>query len=396
MRRKIIISVIMLLFILPVNCYGMDTISSDKDPVASSIYNEQANSLDTKSIEDFINELNSETSGYIPPMNFKTLVSMLRSGEVGYSFKDVFYGIFRFFLNDVLLNTKLLGQLIVLTIICGILQNLEKAFDNDNVSNLAYYACFLVLIIIVVKSFSIAVTIGRDTINRMVDFMLALLPTLLTLLASVGGFASASVFDPIIMISVQFISYTVRDFILPIIFLTAVLTIVNNLSDTFQVTKLSGLMKQVCVWTMGFMLTIFIGIITIRSTTAQTLDQVAVKTAKFAVDSFIPVVGKCLSDAVGTIASYSLVLKDAISTVGLIALVITCVFPLIKIVSMIFIYKAAAAIIEPISDKRIIDCLNGVGNSLTLIFASVICVAVMFFIMVTVIATTGKLAVIAG
>jgi len=227
----------------------------------------------------------------------------------------------------------------------------------------------------------------------MVDFMLALIPTLLALLVSVGGVTSAVVFDPIIMFTVQVISNIVRDFILPIIFLTSILSIVNNLSETFQVSRLSGLLKQVCIWTLGFILTVFIGIITIRGTTAQTLDQVTLKTAKFAVDNFIPVVGKCLSDAVSTIAGYSLILKDAVSTVGLIAFVIICTFPLIKIISMIFIYKLSSALIEPISDKKITNCLNEIGNSLILIFASVLCFGVMFFIMVTIIASTGKLAV---
>lgn len=389
MRKIFLLSIVMLFMIIPMDSYA----DEKKSNVIDSMYDEHVNLLDTQNIEKFIEQLNSETDEYLPPINLKDMVSIFKDGKVGYGFKELLFGILRYFLNDVLLNTKLLGKLIVLTLICGILQNLESAFENDSISNLAYYACYLVLIIIVVKSFSIAVGVGKDTINRMVDFMLALLPTLLALLASVGGFASASVFDPIIMISVQLVSYLIRDFILPVIFLIAVLSIVNNLSDTFQVTKLAALLRQLCIWTLGFVLTAFVGIITIRGTTAQTLDQVAVKTAKFAVDNFIPVVGKCLSDAVATIASYSLILKDAISTVGLITLVVTCIFPLIKIVSMIFIYKAAGALIEPISDKRIINCLNDVGNSLTLVFASVVCVAVMFFIMVTIMASTGKAAV---
>jgi stage III sporulation protein AE len=360
---------------------------------ADDIYKKQTQTVDTSDIQKFIDELNGDTSDYIPSIDFNGLVGILKSGKVNYSIKDLINGILKYLLNDVLLNTKLLAKLVVLAIICAILQNMEKAFDNDNVSNLAYYACFLILIIIVVRSFSIAISIGRDTINRMVDFMLALMPTLLTLLASAGGFASASIFDPIIMATVQIISNIVRDFILPIIFLTSVLSIVNNLSDTFKVSKLASLLRQVCVWTLGFTLTIFIGIITIRGATSQTLDQVAVKTVKFAVDNFIPIVGKCLSDAVSTIAGYTLILKDAISTVGLIALVITCIFPLIKIISMILIYKLSSVLIEPVSDKRIVNCLNDVGNAMTMIFASVVCVAVMFFIMVTIIASTGKIAV---
>ena len=388
--KKFIFIFILFIFMCPVNIYAQDK----TEVVDDTTYDQQIQSLDTKNLEKFINDLNSETSGYLPEFNFKKMINAFKIGGVGYGVKDVLSGILKFFLNDILLNTKLLGQLIILAIICSILQNLEKAFKNDSISNLAYYACFLVLIIIVVKSFSLAVNIGKDTINRMVDFMMALLPTLLTLLASVGGFVSVSIFDPIIMATVQIVSNIVRDFILPLIFLTAILSIVNNLSDTFKVKKLADLLKQVCIWTLGLILTIFIGVITIRSSAGKTIDQVAAKTLKFAVDNFIPIVGKCLSDAVSTIAGYSLILKDAISTAGLIVFVLTCVFPLIKILSMIFIYKIASALIEPIADERIVDCLNDVGNSLTMIFVAVVCVAVMFFIMVSIIASTGKAAVL--
>jgi stage III sporulation protein AE len=391
MKKVFLLTVILFLLLSPVS-HAEDKQKSTGD----SVYSGQIDSLDTKGLEKFIDQLNGETSGYIPPIDFKKIVEVFKTGNISYSMKEMLLGLFRYFLNDVLLNTKLLGQIIILTIICAVLQNLENAMNSDAVSNLAYYACYLVLTILIVKSFSIAVAIGRDTINRMVDFMTAMIPTLMTLLASVGGLASVSTLDPIIMFCIGFISNTVRDFILPGIFLTAILSIINNLSDTFQVKKLAGLIKQVCVWAMGLMLTFFIGIITIRGTAAKTLDQVTAKTLKFAVDNFIPVIGKCLSDAISTIAGYSLILKDAVSTAGLIAFVVMCIFPLIKIISMIFIYRISAALIEPISDKRIVNCLSEIGNSLTLIFASVLCVAVMFFIMVTIIAATGKSAVMAG
>ncbi|KPU44919.1 stage III sporulation protein AE precursor [Oxobacter pfennigii] len=358
-----------------------------------SLYDEQSGQLDTRQIEQYINELNNETSEFLPPLDFKTFINVFKTGEMGYSMEEILMAVVRFFISDVLLNAKLLGQLVVLAIICGVMQNLEKAFNSDSVSSLAYYACYLVLIILVVKSFSLAIGIGKETIGKMVEFMIALIPTLMALLASVGGFASVTVLDPIILASVQFMGNLVQNFILPLIFIISILSIVNNLSDTFQVTKLNSLIKQICVWTLGFSLTIFVGIISIRSTAVKTLDQMTLKTAKYAVDNFIPIVGKALSDAITTIAGYSLVLKDALSTVGLLALILTCIFPLLKIISLIFIYRIAAAIIEPVSDKKIVGCINDVGNSLTLVFASVLCVAIMLFIMVTIMASSGKAAI---
>lgn len=384
MKRTLFIIFILLLFLSP-SAYAEDSKTSNVNG-----YENQADSLDTKSIQDYIDKLNSETSGYVPPVDFKNILNVFKTGKVSYNFKDMLSGLLKYFLSDVLLNTKLLGQLIILSIICALLQNMESAFSNDAVTNIAYYACYLVLIILIVKSFNAAISIAKDTLNTMSDFMNALLPTLLTLLASVGGIASSSILDPIIMFFVEFTGNAIKNFILPGIFLTAILSIINNLTSTFPLKRLAGLLKQACVWSLGIMMTAFVGIVTVRGAAAKTLDQVTAKTLKFAVDNFIPVVGKCLSDAIATVAGYSLILKDAISTAGLLAFVITCIFPLIKIISMILIYKLAGALIEPISDKRVVDCLNDVGNSMTVIFASVLCAAIMFFIMIAIIASAGK------
>lgn len=140
----------------------------------------------------------------------------------------------------------------------------------------------------------------------------------------------------------------------------------------------------------------FTAVVTIRSNTSATFDEVAVKSAKFAVDNFIPVVGKCLSDAVTTVAGYSLILKDAVSVAGLIILFLICIFPLIKIILIALIYKFVSAVMEPIVDRKVINCLSAVGSSITMIFVCVLSVAVMFFIMITIIAQTGRLIVFAG
>lgn len=389
MKKVVITVAIIFVMFWPVKASADDK----SDTSLQNVYNEQASSIDTDSIERFIDELNRETEGYIPPINFKDFINIFKSGQINFNIKEMFIGLLKYLLRDVLLNSKLMSKLIVITIICAVLQNLESAFGNDSVSNLAYYACYLLVVIIVVKSFSLAISIGKETITKMSDFMIALLPSLLTLIASVGGVTSATVFDPLIIGAIQFMSYVVRDYVIPIIFLTTILSIIDNLSNTFHISKLVSLLKQVCKWTLGFTLTVSVGVITVRGAVSQTIDQVAVKTAKFAIDNFIPVIGKCLSDAISTIASYSLILKDAISTIGLIALVIMCIFPLIKVASLILIYKVSSALIEPISDKRIVNCLNEVGNSLTMVFVSVLVVAVMFFIMVTIMASTGKMAV---
>lgn len=353
-------------------------------------------SVDISTLEDFSKRLQQNTD-YMPEISFSKIIDTYRSsGSIGITLKDFLNGIGRFLLKEVIANSRLMVELLFLSMLCAILQNVQNAFTQDNVSKIAYYACYLLMIIIIIKSFTLTVQLGKDTINYMIEFTNALLPTLIILLAAVGGFASAATMDPIVMLIIKIASDIIRDFVLPMTVLSVIVNIVDNLSDNIKITKLGSLIKQISKWILGLVMTIFIGVVTVRSSTSVTLDQVTLKAAKFAVDNFIPVVGKCLSDAVSTVAAYSLILKNALSIAGLLVMICICLFPLIKIILIAMIYKLVGAIMEPIVDKKIVNSLSMVGDSLTMVFASVLSVSVMFFIMITIIISTGRLLVMVG
>jgi stage III sporulation protein AE len=106
----------------------------------------------------------------------------------------------------------------------------------------------------------------------------------------------------------------------------------------------------------------------------------------------LPVVGGLLSDSVDAVIGASLLIKGAVGTYGLIAIVIISAVPLIKLFSLIIIYRFAAAVIEPISDKRIVNCLSDVATSLTYVFGVLASVTVMMFFTITAIIGTANIA----
>ena len=189
------------------------------------------------------------------------------------------------------------------------------------------------------------------------------------------------------------LSTFVKNIILPLIFFGAILNLINYISSKVQIYKLAGLIKQATVVLLGFVMTIFLGIMTIQGVAASSFDGVTARTAKYAVDNLIPIIGGFLSDAVDTIIGCSLLIKNAIGAFGLFFLFIIILFPLIKIVALILIYKLSSAMIEPIADGRIVDSLNDMAKSLILVFVAVLSVAIMFFIVVTIIISTGNITV---
>ncbi|BAH06170.1 hypothetical protein CKR_1119 [Clostridium kluyveri NBRC 12016] len=399
MKNSILILTIVLLICFNVQAFDTNTAETNTQSKIN-VENIQQNTVkneEDKSDQEQINQFydyitNMKTDNeLLNDIDVKTYVkNFLKSGEGGISFKKILSAVMSYGVRELKASLKLLVLLVIISIICTLLTNLQRAFSSEQLSNIAYFACYSLIIIIMSKSFYIGVDIAKSAINQMTSFMVALIPVLITLVASVGGFVEAAVMDPIIIGAITISANLFMYVIIPVISMSFVLQFVNNLSSEYKIDKLTKLLNQGALWTQGIIMTIFIGIITIRGITSKTIDQVTAKTAKFAVDNFVPIVGKSLSDAIATVAGYSVLLKNALSSLGLIVIVAMILFPIIKLIIMIILYKLTAALIEPISDGRLVNCINSAGDSLILIMSCLICVSIMFFIMISIVASAGR------
>jgi anti-anti-sigma factor len=171
---------------------------------------------------------------------------------------------------------------------------------------------------------------------------------------------------------------------------TGQVNLANQLTDTIQLERLGKLLYTLAEIIMGLMLTFFIGILTLRSIYGSVMDALTLRTGKFVTDTFFPVIGGYLSDALETAAGYVVLLKQAVGILGLLTIFGIFVFPILKIGVIALIYKVSAALVEPLGDKRISQVLEIMGNHLFLALASVAAVGLMFFILVAILVSTGN------
>ncbi|MBU3226980.1 stage III sporulation protein AE [Clostridium algidicarnis] len=394
--KKLIIMVLFIMMISFTTTKAETQIKKVDINAGGGIENVEEKNIDTMDEKDVENlyeymrniKLDHEVSN---DLNVKSYISnYIKTGKGNLNYREVLKGLLSYTFKEVISSSKFLVMVIVIALITALLKNIQDAFTNDNITNIAYFACYSILIMILSKSFLISINLAKGTIKELTDFMAALIPVLMLLLTSVGGVAQVATMDPITLIAINVIPRFYVDFIIPFILMGFVLQFINSLSEDYKITKLAKLSNQIVLWVQGIIMTIFIGIITIRGATSSTLDAVTAKTAKFAVDNFVPIVGKALSDAVATVAGYSLLLKNAVSVLGLVIIIFIIITPILKLFIMAMLYKITAAFIEPISDKRIIECVSSIGDSIILIMSCVICISVMFFIMIAIIASSGK------
>ncbi|MTI79976.1 MAG: stage III sporulation protein AE [Firmicutes bacterium] len=349
--------------------------------------------LNLESVEKVVEKLDGEIQQAVPQLDFRTMVTKLARGEVDWDTSEVFNWLIKYIFSEVVANLSLLGKLVVLSIITAVLQNLMSAFEKATVGKIAYFICYLVLVTMAVGTFTLTINIGREAVDNMVTFMQALMPLLLTLLAAMGGIASSTIFHPIILGSITVIGTVIKNVVLPLILFAAVLSVVNGVSSQFKVSRMADLFKTVSMTVLGLCSTVFLGVLAIHGVAGAVSDGVALRTAKFTTDAFLPVVGGTLSDALEAVMGSALLMKNAVGIAGVVVIALLTVLPLIKILAIAFVYRLAGAVIQPIGDSDMADCLTGLGNSLFAVFGAVATVGLLFFFAVTIVVGMGNLTV---
>lgn len=332
----------------------------------------------------------NEYGGYLPESTRGTFLEFVK-GDKSFSLRGWMNGIIAFIFQEIAMNAKLLGSLMLLTILSVFLQSLHNAFEQGAVSRVAYSIIFMVLIILALNSFRVAADYAIEAIDAMSQFILALLPLMLALIATAGGVTTSAFFHPVLVFLVNISSVIIKNAVLPLLFLSTLLSIVNTLNGQFKVSQLADLLRKTSIGILGVFITVLLGVISVQGAASAVADGVAIRTAKFVTGNFVPVVGRMFTDATDTILTASVLLKNTVGIAGAVVILIIAGFPAIKILVISIIYKLSAALLQPLGDGPVIECLNAVSRSMMYIFASLAVVSFMFFISMTIIITSGNI-----
>lgn len=358
------------------------------DNGSSFIIDEQMDILNISDLENIIENTIRENE-LLPEFNTKEFLRNLVKGNISFNSKDIVRNIWLVFFKELRLSLILLAKILIITLISSILTNLQSTFENASVAELANYISYVLIAILVISSFDQVMDLARNTVDNMVGFMQVILPILLTLLTAASGPNTKMLFHPMILMTVNFIGILIKTIILPLIYFSFIISIISNISNRMEFSKLSELGRQVITFIISGALTLFIGIITIYGLGTK-MDGLTIRTAKFAIDKFIPIVGGFLSDAVEAVVGCSAILKNGLGVIGLLILLFICILPIIKILVLLFAYKLISVVIQPIGSSNLVEFFNQVGKSLLLILVSLISTGTMFFITITIIVETGN------
>ncbi|HLS52940.1 MAG TPA: stage III sporulation protein AE [Tissierellaceae bacterium] len=345
-------------------------------------------SIDTGEIDDFVREIFKENHMDLGG-DLKELATKIVKGEKILPRENIMKSISSVFFSELKLSLSLLSKILVVTIASTILTNLQTSFERSSIAQLANYITYILIAIMVITSFTQIMEMARTSIGKMTSLMQVLLPVLLTLLVIAGGPNTKIVFHPMILAAVNVLGIMIKNIIFPLIYFSFIISILSNLSEKTELGKLSEIGRQIATFIISAAFTIFIGILTIYGLSTK-IDGISIRTAKFAVDTFVPIVGGFLSDAVDAVIGSTTILKNGIGIVGLLVLILIILTPIIKLTVLLLVFLVTGAVIEPIASKNITDFFGDISKTVLLILVSLLSIGIMFFITITMIVDAGN------
>lgn len=384
MMRKMVLAV-MVLVIINLLCMSYIVYAEGTaEDLNKSMINEYSDIYEAQLNNNAGDVIDKSLTPYSNGFSLSELIGSIASGDIPFNLKSILTEFGRALFGEFIVILKSMIFIVALAILSSFLSSLGSGFGDEGVHSIAYYVCFMAVAGIASRTFFDVVDTAAMAIENMVVFMRCIVPIMITSLLMSGAIISSVTLEPVLIGVIEVAVTLIKSCFMPLVMVGTALGIVNTLSDKLKTTGLVSLINSGVKYGVTSILTIFIAFAGLKSVAASGADGLTIRLTKFASANLIPVIGGILSESVETVMRCSSLIKNSVGILGVIIVFFIAIIPLIRIVASFLVFKVVAAVCEPISEKRIVECITTMGNGIGVVFSMLAAVTIMFIIIITI------------
>ena len=402
--KKLILLIILLL--LAFNFVQMIEASFVASARTSYVYvpiNHNANETNNQNIEDILNNINnSELDDLFNDLdeigrdvfNNRSFMETLRAiiaGEDVSDFNTIFGFLISLFFGDL---TRMLPFILAILGICAafsVISSIKGGFSSESVENIIRFACISLVSVILFTQIFRVISSTANTVNSLTRQINVVFPIILTMMAASGATTTAAAYSPAVAILGQILTTIIVAIALPVFILSIVFDVIGNISDTVRLKKMSSFFSSTLKWVMGTAFFVFIAFLSIRGITASVRDTISLRTARFAINNYVPIIGGYLSEGMNLVMAGSTIVKNAVGFTALILLLATVAPLVVNIMVLSLSLSLLGAIVEPLNLKGVSSILTGVSKSLKSLLAIILGISFLYFVFLMLTINTGNM-----
>ncbi len=275
-------------------------------------------------------------------------------------------------------------MILILGITAALFSNFADVFQNHQVSDIAFYFIYLMLITVLVKSFGNAASIVREMLNQLITFIQLFIPAYILTIGTASGAASAVAYYQLFLMAVYIIEKIYMSILVPMVYCFALLGVINGIWMEEKLNLLLDLLHKLINSCIKITFAIITGLSMMQSMISPIMDALETSALKKAV-SAIPGIGNLTEGVFEMVVGSAVLIKNSIGIYITLVMLFICALPIIKILLLAGVLKAGSALVGIVSDKRLTNCANRVGDgsfmllqlALSAIALFIICIAIM-------------------
>ena len=320
---------------------------------------------------------------------FENTVIELLSGEQPFTLEGFVTAVVEQMGNNWRTEKHLLLSILLLGIAAALMSNFSNIFQNQQIAEVSFEITYLLLFLILLQIFSGAMEITKEVLLGIQDFMNVLVPAFCLAVTMAAGSTTALVFYEFFLGLIYFIQRLIQNGLMALIQVHVILVFVNHLTKEEYLSQMKEMASKLTVWLLKSMLAAVIGFNTIQGILNPAVDSL--KTTLFSrAAEMIPGIGNIAGSVTDVVLGSSVLIKNGIGVAALVVIVLICLMPLVKLGMLMMILELAAALLQPVSDKRMTGCVAGVGEGIRLLFRVVFTTAVLFMLTIAVVTVSVR------
>ena len=278
-------------------------------------------------------------------------------------------------------------QLLLLVLAAAFFANFAKAFEKSQVGEISFYVIYLILFALLMNLFGSMSSGLKENLSFLVSMMKAVAPAYYLAVAASTGVTTAALFYQIVLILILMIQIAAVSLLLPCVNLYVLLEFVNHLSKEEMLSRLSELLKMLVEWALKTMTGVLVGMQVVQNLVAPVMDTLK-RSAIGKTAGAIPGVGNAINSVTEIILTSAVLIRNSLGVVFLVAFLMWGLTPILRYGINGILYKLLAAVVQPVSDKRIAGCINTMGEGCLLLMKILFTSEILCMLTVIVVAGT--------
>lgn len=333
-------------------------------------------------IEDLLDDIFPEKK-----TDFQDLIKKMLSGQTEPSLQVIGEMISDQFFYEWKSSKAGMVHILLIVIVAAVFTNFSNVFQNQQISEISFYVLYLLLITIGLNSFRILIVSASENLERLIGFMKVLGPVYFLAVAFAAGSSTSILFYNLVLLLIYLVELVILNFLIPFVQVYIVVKVMNNLSEEDYLSKFAELCETVIAWTLKTLPAGVTGVNIIQGLLSPAIDSLKRSVVGRSAEA-IPVVGDAIGGVTEVMLGTAVLIKNGIGVAGALVCIGICLVPIIQMAVVTLLYKLIAAMIQPVSDKRIVGCISSIADGSQMLLRIIFTTGVLFLLTIAVVTAT--------